>query len=168
MGRKRKQSYRGPDLSKFANPELKLRGPDGKYLCRVCGTEVKPPKITFCSPACVALWRWETHPKVRRRAVYMRDKGICSCCGEDTRSISLRYARQHWNLPKDRKSVWDVDHVMPLKLGGTHALDNLQTLCYLCHKQKTRDDDMPAIAAYKRQKIKEHKRNERRAIRRKR
>ena len=31
----------------------------------------------------------------------------------------------------------DVDHIVPKALGGSDDMDNLQTLCRACHKQKT-------------------------------
>tara|TARA_R100000656_G_scaffold32743_1_gene28292 strand:+ start:4057 stop:4392 length:336 start_codon:yes stop_codon:yes gene_type:complete len=31
----------------------------------------------------------------------------------------------------------DIDHVIPLRLGGTNNLDNLQTLCRSCHARKS-------------------------------
>lgn len=31
----------------------------------------------------------------------------------------------------------EVDHIVPLRLGGTHALSNLQPLCASCHRKKT-------------------------------
>ena len=34
---------------------------------------------------------------------------------------------------------YQVDHVVPLALGGTNGLANLQALCLRCHTQKTRD-----------------------------
>ena len=30
-----------------------------------------------------------------------------------------------------------VDHIMPLRQGGTHALENLQSCCTKCHNKKT-------------------------------
>lgn len=36
-----------------------------------------------------------------------------------------------------RRSLWEVDHIVPLIDGGSHAIENLQTLCTPCHKQKT-------------------------------
>lgn len=33
-----------------------------------------------------------------------------------------------------------VDHVVPLRAGGTHDLWNLQSLCQSCHQRKTRAD----------------------------
>jgi 5-methylcytosine-specific restriction endonuclease McrA len=38
---------------------------------------------------------------------------------------------------KTRKSLWELDHIVPLIDGGGHGLDNLQTLCTPCHKAKT-------------------------------
>lgn len=31
----------------------------------------------------------------------------------------------------------DVDHIIPLAADGTHADDNLQSLCHSCHSRKT-------------------------------
>lgn len=31
----------------------------------------------------------------------------------------------------------EVDHIIPLRLGGTHDLTNLQPLCASCHRRKT-------------------------------
>jgi 5-methylcytosine-specific restriction enzyme A len=137
-------------MSKFKNPRLNLKGPNGYYLCRTCGTEVQPPKKTFCCWECVRTWLWEHRPKVRRKAVLARDKGVCACCGLNTKTISLRHARAVWGLPRDRRSVWDVDHIKTLAEGGNHDLSNLQTLCYKCHQQKTTQVDMPRIRARRR------------------
>ena len=32
----------------------------------------------------------------------------------------------------------DVDHVVPVRLGGTDVMSNLQPLCKVCHLRKTR------------------------------
>ena len=36
-----------------------------------------------------------------------------------------------------RRSLWELDHIVPLVDGGTHDPSNLQTLCTPCHKKKT-------------------------------
>lgn len=43
-------------------------------------------------------------------------------------------------------SWWELDHRIPLALGGSNEPDNLQVLCGHCHKQKTRTKDIPIIA----------------------
>ncbi len=34
----------------------------------------------------------------------------------------------------------DVDHVQPLRDGGSNRIDNLQQLCHSCHSRKTAED----------------------------
>ncbi|MCH2187426.1 HNH endonuclease [Myxococcota bacterium] len=36
-----------------------------------------------------------------------------------------------------RRSLWEVDHIIPLVDGGSHDMTNLQSLCTPCHKRKT-------------------------------
>lgn len=37
-----------------------------------------------------------------------------------------------------RRSVWDADHILPVAEGGGECdLDNLRTLCLVCHRQQT-------------------------------
>jgi 5-methylcytosine-specific restriction endonuclease McrA len=44
---------------------------------------------------------------------------------------------------------YEVDHIIPLALGGTNGLRNLQALCVPCHAQKTRDQRHAILAARK-------------------
>ena len=60
------------------------RGPGGRLLCRWCGTETKPPRITFCSDVCVREWKLRTGGAYARALVFQRDKGVCACCRIDT------------------------------------------------------------------------------------
>ncbi|MAI81052.1 MAG: hypothetical protein CL917_19080 [Deltaproteobacteria bacterium] len=39
-----------------------------------------------------------------------------------------------------RRSLWELDHILPLVDGGGHELENLQTLCTPCHKKKTAEE----------------------------
>jgi 5-methylcytosine-specific restriction endonuclease McrA len=74
----------------------------------------------------------------RRRSLSTRERldlfvaayGRCQGCG--------------WTLTPGTR--WEVDHVIPLALGGRDALDNMQVLCVPCHSGKTRRHDVPAIA----------------------
>ena len=54
--------------------------------------------------------------------------------------------RQHWlcagkKCPAatrgEELDEYDIDHIIPLSLGGTENLDNLQALCPGCHRSKT-------------------------------
>ncbi|WP_180040470.1 HNH endonuclease [Acinetobacter sp. YH12218] len=57
-----------------------------------------------------------------RLEVLLRDKYTCQHCG--LVSISL-----------------EVDHTIPLFLGGTDAMSNLKSLCVDCHKVKTSQEN---------------------------
>jgi 5-methylcytosine-specific restriction endonuclease McrA len=49
-----------------------------------------------------------------------------------------------------RAGRWHCDHVIPDAMGGSNELDNAECLCVPCHKKKTSDYDIPAIAKVKR------------------
>lgn len=58
----------------------------------------------------------------RRQKVLRRDGYICRACGvRSTRVDDVRF---------------DVDHIVPKSDGGSHALENLQSLCPSCHAEK--------------------------------
>lgn len=52
----------------------------------------------------------------------------------------FKRARKLWaNTPLNFGfSCWQADHIVEVAGGGEHRLENLQTLCNLCHKEKTR------------------------------
>ena len=53
--------------------------------------------------------------------VFKRDKHICLCCGKDRRQgVSL-----------------NADHILPVAMGGTNDVSNLQTLCKHCNTTKS-------------------------------
>lgn len=68
----------------------KLRGPNGKRLCRWCGKEVLPPRRTFCSDLCTHEWRVRSSTSYLRERVYARDRGVCAKCERDTRKMRMR------------------------------------------------------------------------------
>jgi hypothetical protein len=59
-------------------------------------------------------------PRVRRR-IFDKHEGRCAICTRDLRSTD-----------------WDLDHLIPLAIGGRHAESNLRPLCAdPCHSNKT-------------------------------
>jgi len=44
-----------------------------------------------------------------------------------------------WGLKSmNRKSLWDADHILPVVEGGGGCdLDNIRTLCLICHRKVT-------------------------------
>jgi len=98
---------------------LSPRAPRGE--CRFCGNSIlrdgKPNRRFNWHPECVESYMMQFSSHARDR-VRKRDRGKCACCGRMSRK-------------------WEHDHIVPLKDGGSHALDNIQTLCVPCHKAKT-------------------------------
>lgn len=93
-------------------------------------------------PSCVDAYN-ASDPREARRLVRKRDRGICASCGLDTRKLarSVKGRGRTKKLRdlgfKPRRSLWELDHIMPLIDGGGHDLANLQTLCVPCHKTKS-------------------------------
>lgn len=135
----------------------------GPGQCRWCGGEVKRPRRTWCSDACVAEYK-AVQPEGLRAAAHARDKGLCALCGRDcdalARSIqgrldgaytedrqlqrrATRWRRllQRLGVPvmgfELRRSLWDADHRVPLAEGGPNTLENIRTACWPCHKGET-------------------------------
>jgi 5-methylcytosine-specific restriction endonuclease McrA len=61
-----------------------------------------------CRPRNGSTWAWRA---LRLRALD-RDRGLCVVCGD---------------------VATEVDHIVPVELGGGDGLDNLRSLCSDCH-----------------------------------
>ena len=130
---------------------LLATGPNGLPLCRWCDLEILAKRRrTFCSVYCVHQWRLRTDPGYLREQVFARDHGICTVCGIDTIAAynALKRARGPARIAglrlygmktiTARRSLWDADHIRPVAEGGGQCdLDNLRTLCLLCHREAT-------------------------------
>ena len=74
--------------------------------------------------------RGYTHKWRELRDKFLRSNPLCAKCG---------------------RGGEDVDHIIPIRSGGTHQWKNLQTLCRPCHRIKTEED---------KNKFKEYKKND--------
>jgi 5-methylcytosine-specific restriction endonuclease McrA len=96
-------------------------------------------------PECVEIYN-ASDPREARRIVRKRDRAICAHCQLDTKKLKremkgrgrAKKLREQGFVP--RHSLWELDHILPLIDGGSHALENLQTLCTPCHKAKTANE----------------------------
>ena len=132
----------------FADRATLPKGRNGQTLCRWCGLEVPRRRFTFCSDWCVREWRLRTDPGYLREQVFLRDHGICSACQADTHAAYLELKRSRgthrlkllarWGLGRlNRRTLWDADHILPVAEGGGECdLENIRTLCLLCHRQR--------------------------------
>lgn len=140
---------------------------NGKPLCRWCKGPIAPPRRSWCSDACVKEYLIRSSADTLRSAVYERDKGVCACCGADTDKIKrvIHQAERSYDSLTDgiierkdwqdwphyaiaailrrlgfnrNQTLWEADHIVEVSNGGETSLENIQTLCVPCHKQKTR------------------------------
>jgi 5-methylcytosine-specific restriction endonuclease McrA len=135
----------------WAKPAALPRGPNGLPLCRWCELEILAKRRrTFCSDYCVDQWRLRTNPGYLRERVLARDHGICADCGADTIRIFAALKRARGKARSEglrlygmasitsRHSLWDADHIVPVAEGGGQCdLDNIRTLCLICHREAT-------------------------------
>lgn len=101
------------------------------------------PKRPCSYPGCPALTDGqycEAHRKQARRQYdkYERDPDINKTYGRAWKRIRDRYVAEHplceLCLQEGRLTpVQEVHHKLPLSQGGTHAKDNLMSLCQSCH-----------------------------------
>lgn len=64
-------------------------------------------------------------PKWARRAIFFRDRGICTTCRKDLSGLLNTMSRENF------------DHIVPLARGGLNDVTNLQLLCESCNKSKS-------------------------------
>lgn len=125
------------------------RGTSGRAQCRWCSLEVPRGRRSFCSAWCVDQWRVRTDPGYLRERVYARDAGCCAVCRIDAVEAYRRLKRArgksraamlaYWGAGAlKRRSLWDADHILPVCEGGGECdLENLRTLCLVCHQGAT-------------------------------
>ncbi len=96
-------------------------------------------------PACVDDYN-RSDPREQRRIARKRDRGVCRACGLDTNALRRkirgrgRAARLRELGFHPRRSLWELDHIVPLIDGGGHEPANLQTLCVPCHRRKSAEE----------------------------
>jgi len=91
--------------------------------CVECGEGLASHRTPYCSRRC----RWKFHGHYfwdsARSYTMLRDRYTCRICGQRKRAREL-----------------DVDHIVEIARGGASLeYSNLQTVCRVCHRVKTRE-----------------------------
>lgn len=115
----------------------------------------------FCSQKCQGDFFIQTNRHYMKSKVFEAERGICQQCGLNAQQLYLtirdtpktlrkELLENTWlsQLPLDQLNemilnpteglFWQVDHITPVYAGGGQcSLENLQTLCTVCHKERT-------------------------------
>lgn len=93
--------------------------------CTWCGKVVPKGCRTWCSDACVKLFKIRCDPGTAAGFVAQRDRFICQICGFDCSS-------------RRGSANYEIDHIIPVcEGGGLCDTDNLRLLCRMCHQRQT-------------------------------
>jgi 5-methylcytosine-specific restriction protein A len=93
-------------------------------------------RMVYC---CHTTWRWGRcgHGPCRldgARNIISRWLPVGPELQVRCRAVGL--PESHWNLAR---RLWEIDHIVPVvEGGGSCGLENLRTLCVVCHRQETR------------------------------
>jgi hypothetical protein len=109
--------------------------------CGYCGKEFKQEHLSqiYCSSLCAkrsakknehAKERITKHSglynHVRFNEVWERDKGLCRICGKPIDKT----------LPPTDSMALNIDHIIPVSVGGSHCIDNVQLSHRACNINK--------------------------------
>jgi len=97
--------------------------------CHWCARELPKRRQRWCSNECSAknarVWSWGALAEY----VYERDGGRCARCGTDCGALPLKPGGTYTGP----RRMWQVDHINPVRNGGTDDPVNLRLLCHDCH-----------------------------------
>jgi 5-methylcytosine-specific restriction protein A len=98
---------------------------------------MKPPKrcATIGCANLVHTIRCNEHQKVIDKA--RREKEHWRDYGSNWKFIRARVLKAEPNCRFCGEVATEVDHITPLKNGGTHDINNLRPLCKSCHSRRT-------------------------------
>ena len=84
--------------------------------------------------------RCTEHQKQREKARVERE--VWRDYGPQWKHIRRRVLRAEPNCRMCGEEATEVDHIVSLKEGGTHDLENLRPLCKSCHSRRTYYDTL--------------------------
>ncbi|KAL8118157.1 uncharacterized protein LOC141723593 [Apium graveolens] len=138
-------------------------------LCQIpCkGRNAKVPEYfedLFCNLSCYEEFRLRTSNRSLREGLFQMEHGVCTSCHldchklvEHTKRLPLekresyikKVAPDLANRPKlleklvrepSEGNAWHADHIVPVYLGGGECkLENMRTLCVVCHARVTKE-----------------------------
>lgn len=121
--------------------------------CAECGVEKEVRKYDFrlstqqCFSCGYSPGRVEIPVKIRKKDTDEFDPEYVYCNAKTVKKVFDKYNNDSWcNICKI--SEWmgeplhmDIDHIIPIHLGGENKLKNLQRICPNCHRLKTKKEN---------------------------
>ena len=109
-----------------------LKKPKKSSSCKLCGGKIpdsKPSTTLYCSDICANKIGAKTH----------REKYGCKNHAFSYKKIVIELLGGQCNKCKIKKEL-QIDHIVPIFMGGKSEIKNLQVLCIFCHKKKTKNE----------------------------
>lgn len=157
------QFVRLSGVARFCGDECRLvyaaevaGGPRQRRVCQNCGASYKPKsttRVTFCSRDCSFVFRKREKEingprqrRIHRATRRLRERGV----GHELVDPFEVFARDGWRCrlcgvatPRKLRGTVDkrapeLDHIIPLSLGGEHSYRNTQCACKGCNSSKGR------------------------------
>ena len=114
-----------------------------KFICYHCGVDAERMRKRY-EHACK--WEMPSQYSYFRDGVFQREQY------DRAVKISLRHERRWREAAKKRittlrtagwpnhacRDWWEMDHIAPFSEGGLTILENVRTLCVVCHKKRTK------------------------------
>jgi hypothetical protein len=150
--------------------EVTVKGKTFKFCLNNCGKIIPARNHKYCSPQCSQEWFAKHNQHGMALFVFKRENGKCQKCGHTNKPLNLIYPiRPKWNpngykAHREELTKYDeligeynravaeyrkthpyrdfiADHIIPIALGGAEFdPNNVQLLCEVCNKKKTKQD----------------------------
>lgn len=115
----------------------------GPYLCLWCRELCPGRRTSYCSPRCTTFASWTWGWTNLREYIIARDER-CKICDSEfpgwkhtPRSTAAAWDTTAAPTCALREHTWEVDHILPVALGGTDDPENLRLACWHCHRGET-------------------------------
>jgi len=81
------------------------------------------------------------HTRLERREYHLQHPDRNRAYGASWRKLRAAVLRDEPSCRQCGDPSTDIDHIVPLRRGGSHSRENLQGLCHSCHSRKTVVED---------------------------